>query len=1048
MAEMERFFVDAAGDPTDGGFLQAAIARGYVDPKDFDNLTPEELDNLRMIGPGTLLEMSKRVMMLPDIRAVRRLTGNYFTRKALAQANGDLRLIPGGFEKLQQEYWKPIVMMTGGYIFRNMLEAQGRMAVVGKAGFFNHPLRYIQYVLASDNRLARGARTITGQDIEDVVTRLVDDARSPELNDSTFSVMNETVRSDITDPVAVYRQTKRAGGWIEPTRQAEPQLWAEGMADELRQIAQDPVMNAMSKGVQTDEMVDYLRTDARGQKYLELLSKQLRRGFRYATESGKTIYVKYERIDDELLTEWVERLNRSRVNLKTAGDSDLLFATGYRHVPIAAAEQIDPSDINYVVSQGMKNGDGQVVRYFGLNDQGKMVEKSGIQVGVGAPNGKLTVREIIPYDVGDTEEGRIALLRLVRDRADAIDQMPNAMKLPGKVKMAQRLIDPEQQKLMNRATGWFFGQLYGGITKKFEKSPLFRQFYYENVVKEVGALSREEAQNLVDEVTRLSAAFKTSPERYVGDKKNWQALQNAAKNNADDGLGTMKELDEYARMRAIKGVEETLYNASSRNNLEDMFRIITPFGVAWREILSFWGKSLAEDPTRIRRAQLAYSGVQNFDPDQDGAGFFFKDPVTGQNSFLYPFTGELTQLITGVKSPLKGEVRRLSIGLSITPGLGPMAQIAASQIIPDSPKFDSLVKFLMPYGQKDPNLDSFLVPSYMTKVRSALFDDPNKMETIYGNTYMDTARALSATGDYGTDEQSKQRLLEDAKTPAKVLTLMRALAQFIGPVAPSTEFVIKNAKNQDMLASAVSQEFYRMQNENYDTAISEALKIFGDNAIMYMAAKTEAMVGGIEPTQAFVDWERSNEGFLDSYQLMGGYFAPGGDSFSFEAWDRMKRATQIRERTPSELWDRSQYVVASAIYRHYRDKVGAYPTDEQTAWLRNVRATINRRYPAFPAVPVFTVGEFDKKIVELKNAVKDERMDGNPVAGAISTYLNYRDQAIARYVQSGGQAQGFGTAKSAASLRQWLVSIGMAIGDQVPEFQRVWDRELMNEVDK
>jgi hypothetical protein len=33
-------------------------------------------------------------------------------------------------------------------------------------------------------------------------------------------------------------------------------------------------------------------------------------------------------------------------------------------------------------------------------------------------------------------------------------------------------------------------------------------------------------------------------------------------------------------------------------------------------------------------------------------------------------------------------------------------------------------------------------------------------------------------------------------------------------------------------------------------------------------------------------------------------------------------------------------------------------------------------------------------------------------------------------------------------LRQWLFNIGTALADAVPDFQRVWDRELASEVDE
>jgi hypothetical protein len=1042
VTETERYFLDIAGQATDGGFLKAAIASGMIDPQQFKNLSPQQIDELELVGPGTLLELSKRVKMLPDIRQVRRITANPFVKRAITRKSGQARLPVEFVETVQNEIWKPLALMTGGYIFRNMIEAQVRIATVGKAGFFNHPLRYVQYAMGK-----KGTGTITGRNIKELIDSYVKDVTSDEVGDTTFELFNEVVRSNIKDPVAATRNAARNGAWKTVDRRLEPELWRQGLIDEAVQIAMDPAMNAMAKGVGTDEYIDYLRTMPKGRRYLEVLERALKSGFKYASPDGKTTYVKIDDVNDEVLTEWLERLNRARVELKTGGDDELKFALGYRQVPKGPVDDIDVNDVIERID-GPQTGKGRLVRYYGLDNNGNVVERVGVQISDDPAQGlsRIQVRETSGNDVVDSVEGREELAAFIKSKIDDFDANPAATGFPPSVKIAERSMSAEKRGIMDRMTDRFFNGLYGGLTRNLEKSPLFRQYYYDYVVKEVDAISLEDAQKLVTQVKSYAAQFKVSPANYVGSKEIWAKLQKAAVSNKSDGLGTLDQLDDYAKIRAIRGVKETLYDASSRNNLEDIARVVVPFGIAWREIITRFGKFAIEDPTRIRRAQLMYSGAEKADYDQDGQGIFFKDPISGENSFLLPLSGELAQLITGVNAPLKGEVRRMSMGLQFTPGAGPMVQLAASQLIPDTPKADSLTKFLLPYGRKEVSLD-MLAPSYAMKVKSALFDDPNKMDTIYGNTYMDVVRAKMTSGDYGMDEDSKARLLEEAKTPAKVLTLMRALAQFIGPVAPSNEFIIKNAENVDMLASAVSQEFYRMQNENYQDAVKNALEMFGEDAFLYFAAKTEAQVGGVQPTDVFVDWERNNGGFLDRYSLIGGYFAPGGDAFSFEAWDRMKKAGQIRELTPKELWEKAQYRVGASIYRYYREQVGAYPTDEQREWLRGVRQAINRRYSGFPATPVFTVGEFEQKIVQLKQAVADPQMQGNEVARAIGAYLDYRDQAIARYEASGGSAQGFGTAKAAAPLREWLVSIGTAIGDKTPEFQRIWDRELMNEVD-
>jgi hypothetical protein len=187
---------------------------------------------------------------------------------------------------------------------------------------------------------------------------------------------------------------------------------------------------------------------------------------------------------------------------------------------------------------------------------------------------------------------------------------------------------------------------------------------------------------------------------------------------------------------------------------------------------------------------------------------------------------------------------------------------------------------------------------------------------------------------------------------------------------------------------------------------------------------------------------------LNLYPDVAGYFAPGGDDFSFEVWDRQLRSGRRERLSAKEVIDNAQYKMGSALYRAYRQQVGAYPTDAQRDWLASARKEISRRYPGFPATPVFTVGEFEKKIEDLRNAVENQSLADNPVAQAVSTYLNYRDQAYAQYLAAGGKEGGFDSAKRAEPLRDYLVSIGQALVQRTPDFARIWDRELSNEVDK
>jgi len=440
-----------------------------------------------------------------------------------------------------------------------------------------------------------------------------------------------------------------------------------------------------------------------------------------------------------------------------------------------------------------------------------------------------------------------------------------------------------------------------------------------------------------------------------------------------------------------------------------------------------------------------FNGMANADPDADGQGFFYKDPTTGEYSFNFPMSGTISKLLTGVNAPLQAPVKRVSIGLNVIPAIGPVGQIAASAIIPDTPTFDGVVSILLPYGR---GTSASLVPSWARKLKSALFDNESQMQTIYANTYVDVVRALSASGDYDSNtEEGKAQLLEDAKGKARILASMRAIGQFIGPASPSNEFIV-DSKEGDIYASALIKEFYKLQTNNYDTAVSEFIRIYGDDAMLYLSSKSQATQGGLEASEEFGDWERDNEDVVQQYPTIAGYFAPGGSDFDFQTWERQIRSGARKRLTADQVIDQAQYRIGSAQYRAYKAQVGSYPNEEQRAWLKNVRSKLNAKYPGFPVVPVFTVGEFESNIVKMRSAVENPKLADNDVAKALSTYLQYRDQAISNYVAGGGQPSGLGTAKAAQPLRDYLSSIGETLIQQTPDFARIWERELQSEVDQ
>jgi hypothetical protein len=574
---------------------------------------------------------------------------------------------------------------------------------------------------------------------------------------------------------------------------------------------------------------------------------------------------------------------------------------------------------------------------------------------------------------------------------------------------------------------------------------VFRKYYYEEVGKYVDELSPEGAQDALNAIKEAAEEAGESIEKYVGDAKLLKDLNRAV---TGKGTATLQELDDYAKHVGLEKTKGLLYDASNKTNLEDILRIIAPFAPAWKEIIGTYSHIFREDPVSLyRNTTRIYNAAANADPDNDGRGFFYNDPVTNAMTFMFPASGTLAKAITGLDAPLKAPIQRLSQGLQVFPALGPFAQLAASKLIPDTPKTDKIVEVLLPYGRKDIRATGgAIVPGYAQKLLQALTRDEGKMDTVYANTYVETLRALSASGKYdmGNPDEIK-KLQSDAKGKAQWLTAFRALSQFLGPTAGATEFKI-TTKDGDIFVSELIKQFYALQTKDYDLAVQTFLDQFGDDAGLYISSKSKSTVQGLEATEQFGDWERSNGDLLKEFPDIASYLAPGGDDFSFAVWDRQIRTGKRERLTDKEIIDLAQERIGSAKYRWARKQVGQFPTDDSRDLLKRYRVALHAELPGFPLVAEFKVGEYDNQVDNMQALVTDSRVANSPIAQTINTYLTFRTAAQNIALQQFG-SNNIKQSKQTQYLRDKLASMGEMLILENPDFGRVWQRFFSYEVE-
>jgi hypothetical protein len=761
----------------------------------------------------------------------------------------------------------------------------------------------------------------------------------------------------------------------------------------------------------------------------------------------------------DALWQYAHRISIENAQIFTGNVYEIQFMYAFNRVPKTIGGNTVPAlEINA----------GKLVTEDGVLRVGSVVELPEGQVGVITGFKDPVTREmVIEPDVGDVTEaiGGIAVVQRIED-TDAfgkgngtvfarriIDRTPlwdGKKGLPQKLKRELSQFEAKDkgelnafQRTMDGSTNWFFNRVVGTITRKLERSPVFREYYYQEVGALVDRLDPAEAQKFLTKVEKYAKEAGITPEKYVGDKQIIARMRASTKTAGDV---TINELDEFAKVQAVNRMKELLYDASEKTNLQDALRIIMPFAPAWKEVLGTYAGFFKSNPIGASRSfQRIYTGIGNADPDNDGRGFFYKDPTTGQQMFTFPGSGTVSKVLLGLDATIEAPVARLSQGIQAFPALGPMAQIAVSKWMPDVPETDTMVGILLPYGRK--KFDALVPLGYLQKLSSAWTSDEDDVTSIYFNTYAETLRAKSATGDY--DLSSKDDVLQlekDAKFAARILTTFRAVSQFTGPTAGTIEFKVPTTEG-DQFISALIKEFYDMQADpaiGYDKAVPQFLAKYGDEVALYVSAKSRAAVEGLEATSEFNDWERRNGDLISLYPEVSRYLAPAGSDFNFAVYDRQVRSGERVKLTDDQIIELAQIRIGSANFRAARQQVGPYPSDEAKDLLKRYRAFLSKKYPGFPAVAEFQVGKYYNDILELKELVFDKRVTVDGTVTSIRQYLLAREQAIAA---SGVSESGFRSAKSAEALRDKLASIGLVLSESEPNFARIYDRLLASEVE-
>lgn len=1169
---IKSYMVDRVGTATDNGLVAMFLEQNkkYLDD-DVYNLWLEGLGELNgqieFAQPMQIVDMLNRVQVLPDVRALRRLTRNrliqrvmpkdekgvamlrklaitsrkevrtitkitdevqwnaandeyealkikseHYQGEAKTQAtarlddlnetrrnfeklieksviSGEQKALLFWIEKLQNDLWKPLNLATFGYILRNGMDAQLRMAFGGINAITN-PLDVIHLVTGSKYGTDIRGLDITklggktSEDAEAILTKRGYSARSGSQDAEHERTVYGQLRDNLNiagNRIGFLASDTRvsgaqSGSFPPVNRSSGPRNYpsqhhTDGIVQAGQKVIADPLQSIVARGLSAghneekiiDDVMEYLK-DTRSEAsrsidaaYLDgipfyidgKLKKDIPKNLKEMRKNDKDQYLR-------IVRDHVRHVVYRDVARKTGGLEDVTFMMAHDRVPYFAGRTTRPVT-DFVLPGKQKElmvGDFQTI----ISADGKVVKgvinsindaPDGTKIAVFVPVGDRAALSRDMRKGGKKGSGDKDARRLI-EKAPLYDEA-TGIGLPQYIPREQiqwSVNNVRDANAMNiQAVNWFFNTANDFSVLTLEKSPTFRFMYYKTIGKHMDELSAEEGMKLYQDVLQRATSENKSIRQYLGETltnqpmtKKYESLQN--RTNVKGTL-TVEELDDYARWSGIQETKELLYDATDRNNLVDAMRVIAPFAAAWQDVMGTWlGFSRTHHVQVARTAQRVYSGLSGADPDQDGRGLFYRDPQTDDLMFTFPLSGSLTKLLTGINAPISGPVQRLSGGIGFYPALGPWGQLSANTFIPDVPDYDKFRNLLAPYGEKSLVDTATPVPQWLKKLYEAGMANTDKLTNTYGQTYIETLRALSINPKYDLSNPEDQlELFADAKSKAKLLTIMRATSQFTGPTAGTLEFKIPT-KQGDQYISELIKEFQSFQEEDYDTAVPRFLDLYGDELMLYATSKSKAQTKGLETSVEFDAWARTNEDLIKLYPNLATYFAPKGSDFEFTVWARQQRSGQRVPLTDQQLVAEAQNRLGATKYRAARQQFGAFPSDEQVEKLRNYRVYLNQKLPGFPVNVEFTVNELKNDLVTLEKMVDNPRFKDTPMRNALVTYLNARNS----FLQSvGGKTF---QSKKANRARAQLYQIGENLALRNPEFDRIWSRLLVSEVDQ
>ena len=622
-------------------------------------------------------------------------------------------------------------------------------------------------------------------------------------------------------------------------------------------------------------------------------------------------------------------------------------------------------------------------------------------------------------------------------------------------------------------------------TNKLSRAPVFKQAYWKKVSKLIGSSEAEVKAAIIARAKQANVSSKLIKEmEKTGFASYEKAIFKYTGKSTDEGYRNLNEafdaIDEVAKANALTETKKLLYDLSERTRFWEATRLIFPFGEAFQEIGTTWAKILKDNPAPVRRFQLMVEKGREsnpFDVEDTDRGFFYQDPTTGEEMFAFPGWGGMASKWMGIQEddPIQLEASGFAksvnlIGQSFLPGVGPVVQLPASFLLRNAESDSAIVQAI--FGDfAPPPVDnpikyiytSLPIPSWFNRVLQAYDVAPENYDRLQTNTTIDIYNALYYAGrvsDANYEEWSAG--MDQAKEYAKTLTLIRAMAQFIGPTgfSPKFEVMTETPEGRKMiLVSALAQDY----RDTLDLNGGDQFKTTQEFINNYGIDPTGLLTG--KSSQVFkrpvtVDgykFYNNNKKLFDEYKSTAYFARPdeSSDEFSYEAY---LLSLQEKTRVPlnEEQWRYTRNnILGSIAWENFMlsSAPGRKPywlrSDEQASTDKTLKKmSLKGQYPGWGTnvAGVPQKPELDTVIQEFYRWKDNTVLSESEAGKGLALYLKARDNAKLESERLGYSPNSFRSVRGLVNIRQYLEDYAEYTIQQYPDFQYIWNSYLKNEL--